>query len=52
MVGRPLKRNSSLPPVWRSTHGGNLYIADQGNDLVRKVDGSGTITTIAGLLLV
>jgi len=27
---------------------GNLYIADSDNDLVRKVDGSGTITTVAG----
>lgn len=27
---------------------GNIYIADQGNNLVRKVDGSGTITTFAG----
>jgi sugar lactone lactonase YvrE len=29
---------------------GNLFIADQGNDVVRRVDSSGTITTIAGLL--
>ncbi|HMD71655.1 MAG TPA: hypothetical protein VKF41_09955 [Bryobacteraceae bacterium] len=27
---------------------GNLYIADLGNSLVRKVDGNGTITTFAG----
>jgi sugar lactone lactonase YvrE len=27
---------------------GNLYIADTGNDRIRKVDGAGTITTIAG----
>ena len=27
---------------------GNFYIADQGNDVVRKVDTSGLITTIAG----
>ena len=27
---------------------GNVYIADQGNHLIRKVDATGTITTIAG----
>jgi hypothetical protein len=27
---------------------GNLYVADAGNNRVRRVDGSGTITTIAG----
>ena len=28
--------------------GGNLYIADSSNQRIRKVDGNGTITTIAG----
>ena len=28
---------------------GNLYIADSGNDRIRRVDSSGTITTIAGV---
>ena len=29
--------------------GGNIYIADTGNNRLRKVDTSGTITTIAGI---
>ena len=28
---------------------GNLYIADSGNDRIRKVDSRGTITTVAGM---
>ena len=28
---------------------GNLYIADSGNDRIRKVDPTGTITTVAGI---
>ncbi len=28
---------------------GNLYIADSGNDRIRKVDPTGTITTVAGM---
>jgi sugar lactone lactonase YvrE len=27
---------------------GNLYVADHGNDVIRKIDSKGTITTVAG----
>jgi DNA-binding beta-propeller fold protein YncE len=37
-----------LAPSGLAYAGGMLYIADQQNDLVRRVDPSGIITTIAG----
>ncbi len=36
------------PPGMAVDHFGNVYIADQFNDKVRKVDASGIITTVAG----
>ena len=36
------------PTAVAADSSGNIYIADSGNDRVRKVDGSGTITTFAG----
>ena len=36
------------PPGVTADGSGNLYIADQGNNRIRKVDSAGTITTIAG----
>jgi len=38
----------NTPTGIRGDSAGNLYIADVGNQRIRKVDSSGTITTIAG----
>ena len=38
----------SFPSGVAVDEAGNLYIADYGNDRIRRVDSSGTITTIAG----
>ena len=47
--GGPATAAQLNQPVGVAVDGsGNLYIADAGNSRVRKVDGSGTITTVAG----
>ena len=47
--GGPATAAKSCGPSAVAVDGsGNLYIADTGNNRVRKVDGSGTITTVAG----
>jgi len=38
----------SSPTALAFDRDGNLYVADGGNDRVRRIDASGTITTIAG----
>ena len=38
----------SLPNAVALDAGGDMYIADTGNNVIRKVDANGTITTVAG----
>jgi len=46
--GRATDAQLNTPEGMALDKAGNLYIADSGNNLVRKVDTNGTITTIAG----
>src|SRR5262245_16416685 len=46
--GGPASHAHLNAPSGLAFAGGNLYIADQGNDIVLRVDPSGIITTIAG----
>ena len=46
--GRAVDAQLNTPEGMALDKAGNLYIADSGNNLVRKVDTNGTITTIAG----
>jgi sugar lactone lactonase YvrE len=46
--GPATKAKLSCPHSVAIDDAGNLYVADSGNNRIRKVDGSGTITTIAG----
>ena len=46
--GGPATRARLVLPAGLAFADGMLYIADQQNDRVRRVDTSGTITTIAG----
>ena len=46
--GPAVEAQLSFPTGLAVDEAGNVYIADQGNDRIRKVDSAGTITTIAG----
>ena len=46
--GPAIQAALDLPPGVAVDGAGNLYIADMGNNRIRKVDSTGTITTIAG----
>ena len=46
--GPAVKARLFFPSAVVADHVGNLYIADTGNHRIRRVDASGTITTIAG----
>ena len=47
-AGRQSRHNWPFPPVVAADSAGNLYIADSSNHRIRRVDSSGTITTVAG----
>src|SRR6185295_15850156 len=46
--GQAKQAKLSSPRGVTSDAAGNVYIADAGNDRIRKVDPSGVITTVAG----
>ena len=46
--GRAVEARLSFPSGVAADHAGNVYITDTGNHRIRRVDASGTITTIAG----
>ena len=48
MADRPPAPHCTDPTESRWTAPGNLYIADTGNNRIRKVDLAGIITTVAG----
>ena len=46
--GRAVEARLSFPSGVAADHAGNLYVTDTGNNRVRRIDTTGTITTIAG----
>ncbi len=46
--GRAVESGLSFPSGVAADHAGNIYITDTGNNRVRRIDTTGTITTIAG----
>ena len=46
--GPAIEANLNWPAGVAVDGAGNVYIADRGNDRIRRVDGAGVITTIAG----
>jgi sugar lactone lactonase YvrE len=46
--GQATSAGISFPRTVIADSAGNIFIADSGNDCIRRIDGSGIITTIAG----
>jgi sugar lactone lactonase YvrE len=46
--GGPAPRAELASPLALAVHGKDIYVADSGNDRVRRIDSHGTITTVAG----